>query len=110
MSTQAQPTMFNPFDGILLASGSGVFATFMLALNSSPVLAAVITGSFMLVGKLIELWWKSRTDKRIADLKRQLRAAESESVFQQYCTRSLWHRGPCNGLPRSNCKVYSPKL
>lgn len=70
--------MFNPFDGILLASGSGVFATFLLALNSSPVLAAVITGSFMLVGKLIELWWKSRTDKRIAELKQLVRDREQQ--------------------------------
>jgi hypothetical protein len=71
--------MFNPFDGLLMATGSGVFAAFLLALGSSPVLAAVITGMFMLAGKLIEIYVKGRRDKRaqrdaqrIAQLERQL--------------------------------------
>lgn len=107
--TTRETLMLNPFDGLLLASGSGVFATFLLALGSSPVLAAVITGSFMLLGKLIEIWWKNRTDRRVRELRRQLREQQLRDTTAPTCTRQPKHTGPCNGFPSITCATF-PQL
>lgn len=76
MSTQAHPTMFNPFDGVLMVTGTAISTTFALAIGSSPVLVAIagaaVTGIFVLLAKCIELWWKGRTDNRVRQLERQL--------------------------------------
>lgn len=76
MSTQAHSTMFNPFDGLLLASSMAVSATYAVVGAGSSLVASVcaaaVTGVFVLIAKGIELWWKSRTDNRVRELEQQL--------------------------------------
>jgi len=68
--------MFNPFDGATFLTGTFLMSAFGIINGSSPVLAtavgALITGIFVVLAKGLELWWKSRTDKRIAELETQL--------------------------------------
>lgn len=68
--------MFNPFDGATFLTGTFLWSAFGIVSGSNPVLAtfvgAFVTGVFVLLAKIIELAWKSRTDKRIADLEQQL--------------------------------------
>jgi hypothetical protein len=84
MSTQAHPTMFNPFDGILLATGTAISTTFALAVGDSPVLTAIagasVTGVFLVAAKAVELWWKARTDTRVRELEQQLRDIKTLSI------------------------------
>jgi hypothetical protein len=68
--------MFNPFDGATFLTGTILMSALGIITGNSPVLAtavgALITGAFVLIAKLAELWWKSRTDKRIAELEAKL--------------------------------------
>lgn len=72
--------MFQPFDGALLASGTVLSASYGMISGHSPVLATVagaaVTGFFVLVAKGVELWWKARTDRRVAELENQLAYAQ----------------------------------
>jgi hypothetical protein len=58
--------MFNPFDGATFATGTVLMSAFGIINGSSPVLAtavgALITGVFVLLAKVLELWWKSRSE------------------------------------------------
>lgn len=60
--------MFNPFDGVTFATGTVLMSAFGVLNGNSPVLAtavgAVITGIFVLLAKVVELWWKSRSDNQ----------------------------------------------
>lgn len=97
--------MFNPFDGALFASGTAVSLGLALATAGNPVLAtiagAAVTGIFVLIAKLIELWWKDRKDQRVAELEREVQRLAGESL----CTRKPWHSGPCNGYPSITCRT-----
>lgn len=120
MTTRTTPLMFNPFDGALFASGTAVSLGLALATAGNPVLAtiagAAVTGIFVLIAKLIELWWKDRKDQRIAELERQLRdtpvvyvthknGAVNISGDAPACTRQPNHTGPCNGFSRITCRT-----
>ena len=62
--TSPTHTMFNPFDGATFLVGTSLWSAFGLITGNSPVLAtavgAFITGMFVLLAKVLELWWKSR--------------------------------------------------
>lgn len=83
--------MFNPFDGATFLVGTFLWSAMGIISGNSPVLAtavgAVITGVFVLLAKLAELWWKSRTDKRIGELEAQL--SQNYDTFQDRLTRKL---------------------
>ena len=67
-SSQVNLTMFNPFDGATFATGTVLMSAFGIINGGSPVLAtavgAIITGVFVLLAKVLELWWKSRSENR----------------------------------------------
>jgi hypothetical protein len=69
--------MFNPSDGAAFLTGTILMSTIGIITGNSPVLAtavgALITGAFVLTAKVVELWWKSRTDKRVAELEEKIR-------------------------------------
>lgn len=75
MTSHTHP-MFNPFDGTLFIAGTVVSFSFGIFTGNSPVLAAIagatVTGIFLVIAKGIELYVKSRTDKRIAELEAKL--------------------------------------
>jgi hypothetical protein len=75
--------MFNPFDGATFLTGTVLMSALGIITGNSPVAAtavgALITGTFVLAAKLIEIYVRSRTDRRvktarerIAELERQL--------------------------------------
>ena len=65
--SQVTTHMFNPFDGATFVSGTLIMSAFGIITGNSPVLAtavgALITGMFVLLAKVLELWWKSRQEK-----------------------------------------------
>ena len=76
--------MFNPFDGATFLTGTVLMSALVIINGSSPVLAtavgALITGLFVLIAKLVELWWKSRSDDEKAQLKSRAERAEADVV------------------------------
>jgi hypothetical protein len=56
--------MFNPFDGVTFATGTVLMSALGIINGNSPVLAtavgATVTGLFVLLAKVLELWWKDR--------------------------------------------------
>jgi hypothetical protein len=60
--------MFNPFDGATFLTGTFIWSALGIITGNSPVLAtavgALITGVFVLLAKVLELWWKSRAEKK----------------------------------------------
>lgn len=72
--------MFNPFDGALF-TGAGLGSFFLGFITSgSPVMAAVasafVMGVFALLAKGMELFYRWKRDKRIAELQAQIKSAE----------------------------------
>lgn len=67
-SSQVTTNMFNPFDGATFLTGTFLWSAFGIVNGNSPVLTtavgAFITGIFVLLAKGLELWWKSRNEKR----------------------------------------------
>ena len=77
MLTSRAHFMFNPFDGALFtAAGLGSFYLGLITGNS-PVIAAVasafVMGLFALAAKGMELLYRWKRDKRIAELEAQIR-------------------------------------
>lgn len=69
--------MINPFDGaILTATGAGSFFLGLIT-SGSPVVAAVasaiVMGIFALLAKGMELVYRWKRDKRIAELEAQIK-------------------------------------
>ena len=68
MNTSQTHIMFNPFDGATFLAGTFLWSAYGLITGNSPVLAtavgAFITGLFVLLAKVLELWWKSRSEKQ----------------------------------------------
>ena len=62
--SQVTTHMFNPFDGATFLTGTVLMSAFGIITGNSPVLAtavgAIITGVFVLLAKMLELWWKDR--------------------------------------------------
>ena len=60
--------MFNPFDGATFLTGTFLWSFAGFINGQSPVLAAfvgaLVTGIFVLLAKALELWWKSRSEKK----------------------------------------------
>ena len=77
--------MFNPFDGAYLITGTFLSVTVGIIAGNSPVVVtavgAIITGLFVLMAKGIELYVRSRTDKRIARLLERAERAERALAF-----------------------------
>lgn len=69
--------MVTPYDGAVFGLAFLSSWTLGVISGNSPVVAAIasaiIIGIFGLVAKFGELWWKSRNDKRVADLEAQVR-------------------------------------
>ncbi len=83
-------TMINPFDGaILTAAGIGSFFLGLVAGNS-PVVAAVasaiVMGIFALIAKGMELLYRWKRDKRIAELEAQI---ETKAVTKAELNRTI---------------------
>jgi hypothetical protein len=68
MNHQGNLTMLNPFDAASFIVGTFLMSAVGIITGNSPVLAtalgAFITGLFVLLAKALELWWKSRSEKR----------------------------------------------
>ena len=58
--------MFNPVDGATFLACTFLWSFGGLITGNSPVLAAfvgaVVTGVFVVLAKLLELWWKDRKE------------------------------------------------
>jgi hypothetical protein len=82
--TSQESHMFNPFDGATFLTGTLFMSAFGIISGNSPVLAtfvgAFVTGLFVLLAKVVELAWKHRTDKRIAELEKQLNGKQTHSL------------------------------
>lgn len=62
------------FDGSLLAAGT-VMAVSVNPSVGAATAGAAVSGAFICLAKLIELYIKARNDNRVKDLERQLRDA-----------------------------------
>jgi cation transport ATPase len=84
-SSQVTTHMFNPFDGAMFLTGTVLMSTLGVIVSNNPVLAffvaPVIAGLFMLAGKWLEFYLKSRADKRLNSAR--ARIAELEAQLRQ---------------------------
>ncbi len=75
--------MFNPFDGANYLTGTILFSALGIIAGTNPLLllaAPFITGIFMVLCKVLELLWKSRTEKRVARLRERAERAEADVI------------------------------
>jgi len=76
--------MFNPFDGATFLTGTVFMSVLGIIAGNSGIAAtavgALITGFFVLAAKLVELWWKSRSDKEKVALKARAERAEADVI------------------------------
>ena len=83
--------MFNPFDGATFLTGTVFLSIFGIITGNSPLIAGVaaaaVTGIFVVLAKVIELYVRHRTDKtaeaqtkRIAELEAQLNGKQKDSL------------------------------
>ena len=74
--------MFNPFDGANYLTGTVLLSALGIIAGNPPLVALIaapiITGLFMLACKLVEIYFRSRTDKRIAQLRERAERAEAD--------------------------------